>query len=157
MKRMKRLSAAIVLPLLAVLAACAPTAQDTAGMTSVTLSGTNEVPAVTTSATGMASATVSGSMVMITGEFSGLSSPLMEVAGTPGHIHQAPAGANGDVVFPLAVTSSDGMSGTFSLSTELTAEQLTAYNAGEFYINFHTEMNPGGELRGQIVPGMMGM
>jgi len=66
----------------------------------------------------------------------------------------APAGENGDVVFPLTVSSADGMSGTFSLSTELTPEQLAAYNAGELYLNFHTEMHQGGELRGQLMPGM---
>lgn len=91
---------------------------------------------------------------MVAGEFSSLSSPLVEIAGTPGHVHQAPVGENGDVVFPLTVSSTDGMSGTFSLSTELTPEQLAAYNAGEFYVNLHTEMNQGGELRGQLMSGM---
>lgn len=141
------------LPLLFVtLAACAPMAQT--GSSEITLSGAQEVPAVETAATGTATSTLTGTMLMVAGEFSGLSSPLMEVAGTPGHVHQAPAGENGDVVFPLTVSSADGMSGTFSLSTELTPEQLAAYNAGELYLNFHTEMHGGGELRGQLMPGM---
>jgi Cu/Zn superoxide dismutase len=141
------------LPLLFVtLAACAPMAQT--GSSEITLSGAQEVPAVETTATGTATSTLTGTMLMVAGEFSGLSSPLMEIAGTPGHVHQAPAGENGDVVFPLTVSSADGMSGTFSLSTELTPEQLAAYNAGEFYVNLHTEMHGGGELRGQLMPGM---
>lgn len=141
------------LPLLFVtLAACAPMAQT--GSSEITLLGAQEVPAVETAATGTATSTLTGTMLMVAGEFSGLSSPLMEVAGTPGHVHQAPAGENGDVVFPLTVSSADGMSGTFSLSTELTPEQLAAYNAGELYLNFHTEMHGGGELRGQLMPGM---
>ncbi len=138
--------------LLFVLVACAPTAQGTT--TEVSLSGAQEVPAVETSATGSATATLSGSTLTVAGELSGLSSPVVEVAGSPGHIHQAPAGSNGDVIFPLVVSMTDDTSGTFSLSTELNAEQVTAYNAGEFYLNFHTETNQGGELRGQIVPGM---
>lgn len=151
---MKRFSMLVGLPLLfTMLAACAPMAQETGG-SQVSLSGAQEVPAVETSATGTATSTLSGSMLMVAGEFSGLSSPLVEIAGTPGHVHQAPAGENGDVVFPLTVSSTDGMSGTFSLSTELTPEQLAAYNAGELYLNFHTEMNQGGELRGQLMPGM---
>lgn len=151
---MKRIVAAFAFPvLLAVLAACAP-ATDGGAMTEVSLSGSQEVPAVETAATGTATSTLTGTMLMITGEFSGLGSPLMPVAGTPGHVHQAPAGANGDVVLPLMVESADGMSGTFSLSAELTPEQLAAYNAGELYLNFHTETNGGGELRGQIMPGM---
>jgi hypothetical protein len=151
---MKRLSAFIGLPLLFVtLAACAPMAQETGG-SQISLSGAQEVPAVETSATGTATSTLSGNMLTVAGEFSGLSSPLVEIAGTPGHVHQAPVGENGDVVFPLTVMSADGMSGSFSLSTELTPEQLAAYNAGEFYVNLHTEMNQGGELRGQLMPGM---
>lgn len=145
------LSAGLPLLLLA-LVACAPTTQGTT--TEVSLSGAQEVPAVETSAMGTATATLAGSTLTVAGEFSGLSSSQVEVAGSSGHIHQAPAGSNGDVIFPLEVTSADSMSGTFSLSTELDAEQVTAYNAGEFYINFHTETNPGGELRGQITPGM---
>jgi hypothetical protein len=139
-----KLATLLGLPLLFVtLAACAPMAQT--GSSEITLSGAQEVPATST---------LTGTMLMVAGEFSGLSSPLMEIAGTPGHVHQAPAGENGDVVFPLTVSSTDGMSGTFSLSTELTPEQLAAYNAGEFYLNFHTEMHGGGELRGQLTPGM---
>lgn len=138
--------------LLFVLAACAPTAQGTT--TEVSLSGAQEVPTVETSATGSATATLSGSTLTVAGEFSGLSSPLVEVAGSSGHIHQAPAGSNGDVIFPLEVTTVDSMSGTFNLSTELSPEQVAAYEAGEFYLNFHTEVNQGGELRGQILPGM---
>ncbi len=151
---MEQRSFFIGLPLLfLMLAACAPSAQETGG-SQVSVSGTQEVPAVETSATGTATSTLSGNMFMVAGEFSGLSSPLVEIAGTPGHVHQAPAGENGDVVFPLTVTSADGMSGTFSLSTELTPEQLAAYNAGKFYVNLHTEMNQGGELRGQLMPDM---
>ena len=148
-----KLSVLFGLPLLFLtLAACAPMAQT--GSSEITLSGAQEVPAVETAATGTATSTLTGTRLMVAGEFSGLSSPLVEIAGTPGHVHQAPAGENGDVVFPLTVSSTDGVSGTFSLSKELTPEQLAAYTAGELYLNFHTEMHGGGELRGQLLPGM---
>jgi hypothetical protein len=96
-----------------------------------------------------------GDAMTVSGDFSGLSSPVVEIAGTPAHIHMAPLGENGDVVFPLNVSAAeDWMSGIFSLSTTLTPEQIDALNAGELYINIHTEMHQGGELRGQITPGM---
>ena len=152
-----RLAVLLGLPLLFVtLAACAPMAQQ-AAENMLTLSGTQEVPAVETAATGTATSSLEGSTLMVAGEFSGLSSPLIEIAGSSRHVHQAAAGTNGDVIFPLVVTSADGLSGTFNLRTDLTPEQVAAYNAGELYVNFHTEMNQGGELRGQLMGGMAGM
>lgn len=121
----------------------------------VALSGDQEVPPVATDATGSATVTLSGSTLSLQGEVSGLSSALVEVAGSPGHVHMAPMGENGDVVFPLNVTEAeDGTSALFSLETELSDDQLAALMAGELYLNFHTEANPSGELRGQIVLGM---
>lgn len=124
------------------------------GMTSasaeVTLAGDQEVPAVTTEAMGSATVSLSGDTLSVSGDFSGLSSPQVG-----GHIHMAPAGENGDVIFPLNISADDdGLSGIFSLSTTLTPEQLSALNAGELYINIHSEMNSGGEIRGQIAWGM---
>jgi len=121
----------------------------------VTLSGDQQVPPVATNATGSATVTLVGDAMTVSGDFSGLSSPAFEIAGTPAHIHMAPPGENGDVIFPLNVSVDEsGTSGIFSLSTTLTPEQLDAFSAGEFYINVHTEMHQGGEIRGQITPGM---
>ena len=121
----------------------------------VTLSGDQEVPAVMTEGMGSATVSLMGDTMTVNGDFSGLSSPAIEIAGTPGHVHMAPAGENGDVVFPLNVSVDEsGTSGIFSLSTTLTPEQIDAFNAGELYLNFHTEANQGGEIRGQITPGM---
>lgn len=121
----------------------------------VTLSGDQEVPAVTTDGAGSATVSLMGDTMTVSGDFSGLSSPVIEVAGSSGHVHMAPAGENGDVVFPLSVSAAeDGTSGIFNLTTTLTPEQIDAFNAGELYLNFHTEANQGGEIRGQITSGM---
>ena len=121
----------------------------------VTLSGDNEVPPVTTDATGSATVTLMGDTMTVNGDFSGLSSPVIEIAGSSGHIHMGAAGENGDVIFPLNVSAdSDKTSGIFSLSTTLSPDQVSAFEAGDLYINFHTQMNQGGEIRGQITPGM---
>ena len=121
----------------------------------VTLSGDNEVPPVTTQATGSATVALMGDTMTVNGDFSDLSSPAIEVAGSPAHIHMGAAGENGDVIFPLNVSLDNGeTSGIFSLSTTLTPDQVSAFNAGNLYINIHSEENQGGEIRGQITPGM---
>src|SRR5689334_24031646 len=38
----------------------------------------------------------------------------------------------------------------FGASNPLTAAQVTALDAGNFYANIHTAANPGGEIRGQL-------
>lgn len=169
---MKKLGWSIVLALFVlVLAACAPQtetqmqaeapaadetmADDMATETmmfTTELSGDQEVPAVETLAFGSANVTLEGNRLMLDGTFQGLESDPMEVAGTPAHIHEAPIGENGPVVFPVAVTvNPDGRSGTLSLSEELTPEQLEAFRAGRFYLNIHSQENGGGELRAQLV------
>src|SRR5437879_1674913 len=73
------------------------------------------------------------------------------LAGTPiaAHIHQAPPGTAGPILIPLAPTATSGTVGP------LTAAQITALFEGGLYINYHTPLNPSGEIRGQItlVPG----
>lgn len=133
------------------------------GTFEIALSGAQEVPAVMTDASGTATVSLQGSQLSVSGDFAGLSSPLVAIAGTPGHIHLAPFGENGDVSIPLNVTAAeDGSSGLFSAEAELDDAQLEAFKAGHFYINLHTEMHESGELRGQLVPqdalmGLMGL
>jgi subtilisin family serine protease len=69
---------------------------------------------------------------------------------TAGHIHAGPAGLNGAVIHPLnaAVNNITRQAGNVVLSA---AEEVLLLNGG-LYVNFHTTTNPGGELRGQIVP-----
>jgi hypothetical protein len=35
---------------------------------------------------------------------------------------------------------------------KLTEEQMKAYKAGNLYVNVHTALHKGGEVRGQIIP-----
>ena len=111
----------------------------------VKLSGDQEVPAVKTAASGSGNISVasdgavSGS-VMTTG-----------LAGTAAHIHQGAAGKNGGVVIPLT-KSADGNTWSVPAGAKLNADQLKAYQAGELYVNVHTEANKGGEIRAQLKP-----
>lgn len=118
------------------------------------LSGNNEVPAVTTTANGVATATLEGDKLTVTGTFSGLQSNLQEASGTgsAAHVHQAAQGTNGPVVFSLSITTSDQRNGSYTGTKDLTDEQQEAFKDGLFYVNVHSVNNPGGEIRGQLIP-----
>lgn len=109
------------------------------------LSGANEVPAVTTSATGSGTITVADD-----GTMSG-SIKTTGIQGTMAHIHIAAAGKNGPVALPLA-KGADGATWSVPAGTKLSAEQLKSYKAGELYVNVHSETNKGGEIRAQLAP-----
>ncbi|MFY0526349.1 CHRD domain-containing protein [Archangium gephyra] len=118
------------------------------------LSGANEVPPVTTNANGVATATLDGDKLTVTGTFSGLQSNLQEVSGTgsAAHVHQAAQGTNGPVVFSLGVTTSEQRNGSYTGTKNLSKEEQEAFKGGLFYVNVHSVNAPGGEIRGQLIP-----
>ncbi|MCU0867234.1 MAG: CHRD domain-containing protein [Planctomycetes bacterium] len=81
-----------------------------------------------------------GGTLTLQGQFAGLSS-----APFAAHVHIAPAGVNGPIVFPLTIAGST-LSATFTPS----AADLVNLRAGNWYVNVHTPANPGGEIRGQL-------
>ncbi len=160
----------LVLLLLSAVAPCARADYVT------TLTGANEVPSVSTPATGTVLITISGNVMTISVTFSGLLSNT-----TVAHLHCCVSpGANVGVAvgltgFPASVTS-----GTYINAFDLTqtsvytstfianfgggtvagaqAAFLAALSGGQVYLNVHTTLNPGGEIRGwlteapQVVP-----
>lgn len=85
------------------------------------------------------------------------------------HLHQAPAGSNGDVVVslfgdPIFVPDDDAVTpnGTFVEGTLIAADLIgplggmtmsdlvEAMRAGNIYVNVHTIANRAGEIRGQV-------
>ena len=64
------------------------------------------------------------------------------------HIHRAPAGSNGDIVFDLG----DPASPIIATWTGMTPADVTDLLAGNLYINIHASGRPEGEIRGQILP-----
>lgn len=110
----------------------------------VTLSGDQEIPPVTTSASGTATFAVAPD---------GSASGRVTVSGvkvTVAHIHEAPAGKNGPIVIPLVKTSETEW--TVPPGVKLTEAQLASYRAGNLYYNMHSEAWRAGEIRGQIRP-----
>ncbi|SBT04309.1 conserved exported hypothetical protein [Candidatus Accumulibacter aalborgensis] len=130
-----RLSAATLL--LAALSTGAAFAADI----KVTLSGTNEVPPVTTSASG-------GGTIMVSNEGSVTGGvTTMGVAGTAAHIHEGAPGKNGPVIVPLV---KEGDAYKVPAGAKLTEAQMASFKAGNLYINVHSAANPGGEIRGPL-------
>jgi len=139
------------------------------------LAGANEVPPIASLGTGLATVVLdpTAQTIQVNATFSGLTSN--DVAA---HIHCcAPLGTNAGVAttvpafpgFPLGVTSGTYSSVVFDLT------QPTIYNPafvtleggtiplaeaaliagiqnGQTYLNIHTMINPGGEIRGQLEP-----
>lgn len=65
------------------------------------------------------------------------------------HIHAGEAGVAGDVVVPLFTEPTDDMTGCVEgTDLELVADIIA--NPGEYYVNIHTELYPGGAVRGQL-------
>ena len=97
---------------------------------------------------GEAQVSLTGRVLAIAGTFEGLSSPA-----TVAHIHQAPPARRGPVAFPIEVSSaSPATSGELSGALELTDAQIRALRNSDYYVQIHTENNPGGEIRGWLMP-----
>ena len=110
----------------------------------VTLSGTNEVPPVSSPAAGTGTVTVSGDGA-VTAKIS-----VSGMTATAAHIHSGAAGSNGPVIVPFTRTGDN----TFEAApgAKMTPEQLAAYKAGNTYVNVHSAAHPGGEVRAQLRP-----
>ena len=110
----------------------------------VTLSGDQEIPPVTTpaSGTGTISVAADGSVtgtVTITG-----------MKATVAHIHDAAPGKNGPIAIPLVKVSDTVWA--LPPGAKLTEAQLASFRAGTLYYNIHSEAWRAGEIRGQIRP-----
>ena len=123
------------------------------------LSGANEVPAVTTAATGTFTATLDEAAGTLTWT---LSVPTI-TSTTAAHLHTGAAGINGGVVLTLFAAPTGSPASTINVSGTARAADLsgslagnfagfvTALKAGTLYANVHTTANAGGEIRAQVI------
>ena len=109
---------------------------------SATLTGSQEVPAVNTQASGMTTIHVLGDKV-ITGSIQ-----TSNIDGTAAHIHQGAPGQNGPVIIPLVKTAPNVWS--VQPNTQLSSGQFDAYRDGDLYVNVHSAAHPSGEIRAQL-------
>ncbi len=112
----------------------------------ITLDGSQETPPTGSTATGTGYVALDSTGTMI--EYSATISGL-EGTYTAAHFHIGAPGVSGSVVEPVTFADST-VSGMW---TGFSDDVLTALLDGNLYLNVHTTMFPGGEIRGQVVYG----
>jgi hypothetical protein len=139
----------VVAAAVAALAGCAgmrdkmPDWMPGSGAMKVSLSGSQEVPAVKTEAKGSGSFRVAED-----GTISG-SVKTEGVQGTMAHIHRGAKGQNGPVIIPL---TKNGDTYSVPAGKKLTDAQMKDLKAGNLYVNVHSNAHKGGEIRAQLEP-----
>ena len=101
--------------------------------------------AATITGEGVVSAELNGTELTIRGSFEGMSS-----AATRAHVHRARPGTPGPVAFAIDVPTV--AEGKFENTVTLDDTELRELRDGLYYLQIHTENNPGGELRGWLWP-----
>jgi hypothetical protein len=110
----------------------------------VNLTGAQETPPVTTSASGTGTITVAADK-SVSGTIK-----TKSIDGTMAHIHVGAPGKSG----PPIITLTKDADGVWKVpaGAKLTDEQYTSFKAGDLYVNVHSAMHQPGEVRGQIKP-----
>ncbi|MDH4066395.1 MAG: CHRD domain-containing protein [Acidobacteriota bacterium] len=126
-----------------------------------TLSGSSETPGVLTGAAGSAEVFVNLATQAVNYRIDIFNIPTQTTAG---HFHVGGPGLAGPVVVdltPPGVTDDFSLSGAASPSSlrarpdqgiRTWADFIQALAGGQIYVNIHSTANPGGEIRGQLIP-----
>jgi hypothetical protein len=125
---------------------------------SAVITGDQEVPGVTTTASGIGTFTLNAAKTQLSFKITVYDLSAIAAA----HFHNAVAGTNGGVVRGFSAASEITSMGanTWRISgawTSTDAQPLTSalvqeLEAGNIYVNFHTAAHGSGELRGQVEP-----
>jgi CHRD domain len=110
----------------------------------VSLSGSEETPAVTTSAT------ATGTIKIAEDKSVSGSIKTVGLDGTVAHIHVGAPGQSG----PPIITLDKANGGVWSVpaGSKLTDEQYASFKAGNLYVNVHSAEHKPGEIRAQLKP-----
>ena len=116
----------------------------TAADIAVKLTGDQEVPAVTSAATG------TGTIVIKNDKSVSGSIKTSGIEGTLAHIHLAEPGKNGPPIITLNKTADN----TWSVpeGSKLTDDQYKSFKEGNLYVNVHSAEHKSGEIRTQLKP-----
>jgi hypothetical protein len=108
------------------------------------LTGAEETPPVTTSATGTGTITIAADK-SVSGTVK-----TTRIEGTVAHIHTGAPGQSG----PPIITLTKGADGVWSVpaGSKLTDEQYASFKAGNLYVNVHSAEHKPGEIRAQLKP-----
>ena len=108
----------------------------------ISLSGGNEVPPVSTGASGSGTFWVAADCSVKGGV------AVKGMSATAAHIHVGAAGANGPVA--IGLTKTEDNSFAVPKDAKLNDSQCASYKAGNTYVNVHSAAHPGGEVRAQL-------
>jgi hypothetical protein len=110
----------------------------------VKLTGTEETPPVTTSASGTGTISI-GADKSVSGTIK-----TAGIEGTVAHIHVGAPGQSG----PPIITLDKSAAGVWSVpaGSKLTDEQYASFKAGNLYVNVHSAEHKPGEIRAQLKP-----
>lgn len=116
------------------------------------LNGANEVPPlpVPSAATGTGVVALNPATLQVTGFIR-----TTGITGTLAHIHTGAADVAGGVAVPLVETPAASGIWIVPAGSVLTPTQAALFNIGSLYYNVHSAANPGGEIRGQLVPSSL--
>lgn len=108
------------------------------------LSGLEESPPVTTSASGTGTITIAADK-SVSGTIK-----TVGIEGTVAHIHVGAPSQSG----PPVITLDRGADGVWSVpnGSKLTDGQYASFKAGNLYVNVHSAEHKAGEIRGQMKP-----
>jgi CHRD domain len=113
------------------------------------LNASNHLPPTNSKGTGSVTATYDTNSKVLSwkGTHSGLTGPA-----TSAHFHgPAPAGQSAGVAIWIS-TKGTPLPASFEGQSTLTDAQVADMMQGRWYINIHTALYPGGEIRGQLEP-----
>jgi hypothetical protein len=110
----------------------------------VKLTGAEETPPVTSTATGTGTITIAADK-SVTGTIK-----TKGIDGTVAHIHVGAPGVAG----PPIITLDKGADGVWSVpaGSKLTDDQYASFKAGNLYVNVHSAEHKPGEIRAQLKP-----
>ena len=109
----------------------------------INLTGLGEVPATASAATGTFTAVYNKSTKILKFKIN-----YAGMTPTAWHIHKGATNATGAVIYSLGTTYTNGFEGQ---TVAFTVEQETDLLAGSYYVNYHSALFAGGEIRGQLL------
>ena len=136
----------IALPIL-LIAGCSGVSSSTVPLIIKTanLTGTQEVPSVTTTATGEGTFIVDTTTRAISGRVT-----TTNLTGTIAHIHPGAPSVSGSPIVPLFETTTGSGIWEVPTGTVLSTINYELFLNSGLYVNVHSDANPTGEIRGQI-------
>lgn len=111
----------------------------------VSLTGAEETPPVTTSATGEGKISIAKDHT-VKGEIK-----TTGINGVAAHIHVGAPGEKGPPIITLT-KSADGTTWSVPDGSKLTDEQFASFKSGNLYVNVHSPDHKSGEIRAQLKP-----